>query len=177
MRKSLFLALAITMAAPAFVSAAPVISVGFTPSHGQSALQVVLSTIDGAKHNIDVAAYSFTSKPVATALVAASKRGVAVRVVADIKANNDRYTAVNFLANQGVPVRIDSQYADGYMHNKFMVVDGETVQTGSFNYTYSAAKRNAENALLVKGSPGLADAYQREFNRLWNESTPVQKRY
>ena len=175
MRKSILLALAIAMATPAFVSAATVVSVGFSPSNGQSALQVILSTIQGAKHNIDVAAYSFTSKPVAMALVTASKRGVTIRVVADKKANNDRYTAVTFLANHGVPVRLNSQYA--IMHNKFMVVDGDTVQTGSFNYSASAAKRNAENALLVQGSPELAKAYQGEFSRLWNESAPVEKRY
>lgn len=175
MRKSLILALAISMAAPVAVSAAPVMTVGFSPSNDLGALQIVLSAIDGAKRNIDVAAYSFTSKPVATALIAAGKRGVSVRVVADEKANNDRYTAVTFLTNQGVPVRLNSQYA--IMHNKFMVVDGDTVQTGSFNYTASAAKRNAENALLVQGSPELAKTYQAEFNRLWNESRQQDSRY
>ncbi|WP_337052049.1 phospholipase D-like domain-containing protein [Serratia fonticola] len=102
-------------------------------------------------------------------------RGVAVRVVADEKANNDRYTAVTFLANQDVPVRLDSRYA--IMHNKFMVIDGSTVETGSFNFTASAVKRNAENALLIENAPELAAAYQGEFNRLWNESTAVQHHY
>ncbi|WP_240153412.1 phospholipase D-like domain-containing protein [Erwinia amylovora] len=88
--------------------------------------------------------------------------------MADEKANNDKYTAVTFLANQGIPVRLDARYA--IMHHKFMVVDGDTVQTGSFNYTASAATRNAENALLVQGSPELAKSYQDEFNHLWNES-------
>ena len=46
------------------------------------------------------------------------------------------------------------------MHNKFMVVDGDAVQTGSFNYTTSAATRNAENVLVVQDSPELAKAYQ-----------------
>lgn len=175
MRKFLFLALAIAMATPAFANAAPVVSVGFSPSHGHSALDVVLSAIKGANKSVDVAAYSFTSKPVATALVAASKRGVAVRVVADEKANDSKYTAVTFLANQGVPVRLDARYA--IMHNKFMVVDGDTVQTGSFNYTASAATRNAENALLVQGSPELAKTYLGEFSRLWNESVALASRY
>ncbi|MCU3851942.1 phospholipase D-like domain-containing protein [Enterobacter roggenkampii] len=56
---------------------------GETFSASQNALQLVLSTINSARLNIDVAAYSFTSKPVAAALVAAKNRGVAVRVVAD----------------------------------------------------------------------------------------------
>ncbi|KAB8306703.1 phospholipase D family protein [Erwinia endophytica] len=175
MRKSIFIMLAVTLAFPSFSRAAPVVSVGFTPSGSQSAQHVVLGAISGAKKSVDVAAYSFTSKPVAAALVAAKNRGVSVRVVADEKANNDRYTAVTFLANMGVPVRLDAQYA--IMHNKFMVVDGDTVQTGSFNYTASAARRNAENALLVQGAPELANTYQAEFNRLWSESAPLASRY
>ncbi|EJK5562221.1 phospholipase D family protein, partial [Salmonella enterica] len=94
----------------------------------------------------------------AAALVSAKNRGVSVRVVADEKANNNKYTAVTYLANQGVPVRLDSQYA--IMHNKFMVVDGNTVQTGSFNYTASAVSRNAENVLLIQAAPALAKNYR-----------------
>ncbi|EQA6227940.1 phospholipase D family protein [Enterobacter ludwigii] len=175
MRKTLLMTLAIAMASPLLAVAAPSIDVGFSPALSHSASEVVLSGIKSARKSIDVAAYSFTSKPVATALIAAKRRGVAVRVVADQKANNDRYTAVTFLANQGVPVRLNNQYA--IMHNKFMVIDGDTVQTGSFNYTASAVSRNAENALLVRDSPELAKAYLGEFSRLWNESTALPGRY
>lgn len=168
MRKSVFFVLAIVMATPVLTTAEPTVSVGFSPSAGQSALQIVLSTIDGAKRNVDVAAYSFTSKTIAAALVAAKNRGVSVRVVADEKANNDRYTAVTFLANKGVSVRLNARYA--IMHNKFMVVDGDTVQTGSFNYTASAAYRNAENSIVLRGIPQIATQYEKEFNHLWTES-------
>lgn len=111
----------------------------------------------GARQTIEVAAYSFTSKPIATALAQAAKRGVKVWVVADQKANGGRYSAVTFLANQGVPVRLDGHYA--IMHNKFMVVDGVTVETGSFNYTAAAAEHNAENVLVVSPDKALADIY------------------
>ena len=46
----------------------------------------------------------------------------------------------------------------GLMHKKVMIVDGETVVTGSFNYTWSAEHRNAEN-LLVIHDPTLAAEY------------------
>lgn len=150
-----------------------VLGQGETFSASQNALQLVLGTINSARRNIDVAAYGFTSKPVAAALVAAKKRGVAVRVVADEKSNTGKYTAVTFLANPGVPVRLNGRYA--IMHNKFMVVDGNTVQTGSFNYTASAVSRNAENILLIKEVPDLVATYQEEFNRLWNESENIIK--
>ncbi|WP_265102044.1 phospholipase D-like domain-containing protein [Klebsiella pneumoniae] len=112
---------------------------------------------------------------VATALAGANRRGVAVRVVADEKANSDRYTAVTYLINQGVPVHLNGRYA--IMHNKFMVIDGKNVQTGSFNYTASAVSRNAENVLLIEDAPQLAETYQREFNRLWDEGTPLNALY
>lgn len=85
-----------------------------------------------------------------------------------MKANQDKYTAVNFLANQGVAVRLNNRYA--IMHNKYMVVDGHNVKTGSFNYTSSAAKRNAENVILLKNAPATAKAYQQDFERLYIEA-------
>ncbi|WP_311776048.1 phospholipase D-like domain-containing protein [Pantoea ananatis] len=60
------------------------------------------------------------------------------------------------------------------MHNKFIVTGNNGVQTGSFNYTSSAEKRNAENALVVRDSLPVSKQYQDEFNRLWAESSPVQ---
>lgn len=145
---------------------------GFSP--GGTAQQVVLAAIGSAQVSIDMAAYSFTSKPVATALLAAQRRGVRVRVVADDKANS-KYTAVTFLANQGVPVRLNDRYAA--MHHKFMVIDGRSVQAGAFNYSASAHVRNAENALWLQDMPLVAADFSREFARLWDEGEPVLRRY
>lgn len=50
-------------------------------------------------------------------------------------------------------------------------------QTGSFNYTLSDEKRNAENVLVIRDNPNLAQQYKNEFNRLWAESSPVQCNY
>ena len=174
MRKLIF-ALTITLVAPVLAAPSPDIVVGFSPSDSHNAQNTVLSIINSARHSLDVAAYLFTSKPIAAALVNARKRGVSVRVVADQKANSDGYTAVTYLANHQVPVRLNGRYA--IMHNKFMVADGQSVETGSFNYTASADKRNAENALLIRNAPQLAAKYQQEFNRLWDESIPLKSHY
>jgi phosphatidylserine/phosphatidylglycerophosphate/cardiolipin synthase-like enzyme len=150
----------------------PSIAVAFTP--GQ-ALPLVLDTIRGARTTIFVAAYSFTSKPVATALRDATRRGVKVFVLADATEAGKGYSAVRFLANERVPVRINGRYA--IQHNKFMVIDGSTVQTGSFNYTSSAAARNAENVLVVRNAPTIAAQYDAEWRRLWNEGTELGPSY
>ena len=61
-----------------------------------------------------------------------------------IRANAaEKYSSADFLANQGVPVVIDANHA--IAHNKVMVIDGETVLTGSFNFTKAAQEKNAEN--------------------------------
>ena len=56
------------------------------------------------------------------------------------------------------------------MHNKFMVIDSATVQTGSFNYTNSAEHKNAENVLVLRDNPEIASRYLKEWQRLWDES-------
>ena len=63
------------------------------------------------------------------------------------------------------------------MHNKFMVVDDNAVQTGSFNVRSPAEKPNAENALVIRGNSFMSQQYQNEFNPLWAESSPVQCNY
>jgi phosphatidylserine/phosphatidylglycerophosphate/cardiolipin synthase-like enzyme len=86
---------------------------------------LVLGEIAAARQSIDVAAYSFTSPAIAKALVDAHKRGVQVRAVLDKSQLSERYSGATFLANAGAPARINSGYA--IMHNKFLVIDGQTV--------------------------------------------------
>jgi phosphatidylserine/phosphatidylglycerophosphate/cardiolipin synthase-like enzyme len=139
---------------------------GFSP--GGSALQVVLDSIASAKTSILVACYEFTSRDIAEALEAAAHRGVKVRIVADYKAAQGKYSQIRVMLAAGIPIRLDRKYA--IMHDKFIVLDGDAVETGSFNYTDAAAKHNAENALWQWGVKELAAAYAAEWERLWAES-------
>ncbi|MDM0022679.1 phospholipase D family nuclease [Variovorax saccharolyticus] len=146
--------------------------VAFTP--GQ-ALPLVLETIRGARTSVVVAAYALTSRPIAVALRDAARGGVKVLVVVDAGEAATAYSAAQFLANARVPVRLNARYA--LQHNKFMVVDGTTVQTGSFNYTASAGGRNAENVLVLRNAPAIAARYAAEWQRLWNEGTDLPPNY
>jgi phosphatidylserine/phosphatidylglycerophosphate/cardiolipin synthase-like enzyme len=157
---------------PSTASAAPTYFAAFTPGE---ALPLVLDTIRGAKSSLLVAAYSFTSKPVAIALRDAQRHGVQVFVVVDAGEAGKGYSAARFLANERVPVRTNARYA--LQHNKFIVADGSVVQTGSFNYTASAAERNAENVLVVSHAPALGAQYTREWRRLWDEGVDLLPAY
>lgn len=145
------------------------VEIGFSP--GKTAKQIVLNAIKEAKTSIDIAAYSFTSKPIALALVEAQNRGVTVRIVSDKKISVGNHTAVTYMTNHRIPVRVNDKYI--IMHNKFMIVDGHSVETGSFNYTKNAAFRNAENVIYLRNRIDIAEKYKREFNRLWIEAIDI----
>jgi phosphatidylserine/phosphatidylglycerophosphate/cardiolipin synthase-like enzyme len=109
-----------------------------------------------AKRTVLVQAYSFTSAPIAKALLDAHKRGVQVQVVLDKSQRTQKYSSADFLANQGVPTMIDANHA--ISHNKVIIIDSETVITGSFNFTKAAQTQNAENLLIIR-DPALAAQY------------------
>ncbi len=176
MRKLLLIIIAATSLsgfAATFLNIGASYDIGFSPN-GNS-LTTVLKGIDSAQKSIHVAAYSFTSKPIATALLNASKRGVTVKVIADQKSNLGRYSAVTYLANNGVDVKLDGNYP--IFHHKFMVIDGTSLETGSFNFSAAAANKNAENVLLLLNVPQLAQTYDKEWQKLWNEAQPITAKY
>ena len=144
--------------------------IGFSP--GGSALAVVEKAIGAAKSEILMACYEFTSRDIAEALESAAHRGVKIRIVADFKASHERFSQVGILRDAGIPVRLDHHYA--IFHHKFLVVDRETLETGSFNYTTAAIKHNAENAMVLWNSPTIATAYATEWQRLWDESIDLR---
>ena len=160
-------ALAFLLAAPAR-SENPNWQVCFTP--GAECTDMIVREIGGAKRTVLVQAYSFTSAPIAKALVDAKKRGVDVRAILDKSQRTERYSAADFLANSGVPTWIDSCCA--IAHNKVMVIDGETVITGSFNFTKAAQARNAENVLVIRDRD-LAARYAEN----WQKHLGTSERY
>ncbi len=79
-----------------------------------------------------------------------------MQAVLDKSQRTEKYSSADFLVNMGIPVRIDAQHA--IAHNKVMVIDGQTLITGSFNFTKAAEENNAENLLVIR-SPELAAKY------------------
>jgi len=148
----------------------PTWQVAFSPSGG--ATQLVVDTLAHAQQTILVQAYSFTSAPIAQALVEAEKRGVKVEVILDKSQRTEHYSEADFLAHAGIPVTIDTAHA--IAHNKVMVIDDATVITGSFNFTKAAEEHNAEN-LLVLHDKVLATEYTANWRRHRAHSEPYAR--
>ena len=137
----------------------------FSPKGGCT--EAIVNEISHAKSEIYVQAYSFTSAPIAKALVDAYKRGIKVEAILDKSQKKERYTSATFLANSGIPTYIDSKHA--IAHNKIMVIDKETVITGSFNFTKAAEEKNAENLLILKNKE-MASQYLMNWSKHKNHS-------
>ena len=169
MRRSilLFLLLALLLpacrrqeaAVPAASSTLPVIEVYYSPNGGCT--EAVVRELDAAKQSVLVQAYSFTSTPIAKALVESHKRGVKVAVLLDKSHETEKYSEADFLVDMRIPTTIDDKHA--IAHNKVMVIDGSVVITGSFNFTKAAEEHNAENMLVIR-SPDLAAKYTANWN-------------
>lgn len=139
----------------------------FTPVEAQDAAadrldDVLASAILNAGRSVDLAAYDIGLQPIADALVMAAARGTRVRVVTETD-NMDRDTVQQLLA-AGISVVDDQSY--GLMHHKFVVIDGATVFTGSWNLTFSGTERNNNNALRIDATR-LAENYTAEFEEMF----------
>ncbi len=166
-------ATATAAASPTTLPAMGSIQVAFSPSGGATA--AIVAALGEARQRLWVQAYSFTSAPIAKAVLAAAKRGVQVTVLLDKSQRSQQYSEADFFANQGVPVYIDDQHA--IAHNKVMIIDGGTVITGSFNFSKAAEQSNAENLLILRGNPPLAALYAQNFRFHLSHATPYMPRH
>ncbi len=143
-------------------------SVYFSPHGGCT--EAVVEALGNAKATVLVQAYSFTSAAIAEALVQAHRRGVKVQVLLDKSQRKEKYSSATFVYNNGIPCFIDAQH--GIAHNKVMVIDGDQVITGSFNFTKAAEEDNAENLLVIEDHE-LA----RKYTQNWDAHRRHSKRY
>lgn len=159
------------------VPASGTLEVYFPPwDDAQAAL---LATLDSAQSQVLVQAFLLTNRKIADSLIAARRRGVDVRVLADAKQHADNTgSLLGNLARAGVPVWLETRYKNA--HNKVMVIDAGSAQpavmTGSFNFTWSAQKLNAENLLIIRGNAALADRFAANWMRHHADAIPMEPR-
>jgi phosphatidylserine/phosphatidylglycerophosphate/cardiolipin synthase-like enzyme len=123
--------------------------------------QKLAEAIDNARLSVDIAVMDLDLWSVRDALIAAHRRGVAVRMV--VESDYLEGEEIQDILAAGIPVLGDRR--EGLMHDKFVVIDRSEVWTGSLNYTVSDAYRN--NNLLRLRSSQLADDYTHEFEEMF----------
>jgi len=126
------------------------------------------NAIDQVQNTLDVVAFEMNNDVIYQAIRDAHERGVTVRIVTDDEhgIEDEKDTAIRDLRDAGVPVVEDGRSA--LMHNKFMIMDGQAVWTGSWNYTVNGTYRNNNNALVLQHPIAVA-AYQAEFDEMFKD--------
>jgi len=94
-------------------------------------------------------------------------------VILDKNQRTKKYSSADFVAHAGIPTFIDAKHA--IAHNKIIIIDGETVLTGSFNFTKAAEEKNAENLLIIRDK-AIAEKYTSNWDGHVEHSEPYKGR-
>jgi phosphatidylserine/phosphatidylglycerophosphate/cardiolipin synthase-like enzyme len=135
--------------------------------------QKLLKFVDGAKTSLDVAIYDINLGHFVDKLIQKAHQ-IPVRILVDRRQSKGQHSAVRRLIGGGVDVRFGHQR--GIMHNKFVIVDGASLETGSFNYTQHAAAANNENQVYLASAP-IVERYKKRFEHLWKQAAPPKRKF
>ena len=134
----------------------------FSPRGGTEA--AITKAIDAARSEVDVAMFSFTSKPAMAALTRASARGVRVKLLLYVKSS---FPFREEVKKTRIDVRLkEGRVGNGLMHNKFAVIDSALLINGSFNWSATAENLNTENTIFTV-APEYVTPYKAEFDKLF----------
>jgi phosphatidylserine/phosphatidylglycerophosphate/cardiolipin synthase-like enzyme len=143
------------------------VSVMFSPDDGVE--RRILSALRTAEHEIVLMAFSLTSDVIGEVLLEQAERGVEVRGVIERTQASNPGSEYDRLVEAGLDIRLDANPDN--MHHKVIVIDGETVLTGSYNFSRAASEENDENMLLIRDRE-LAGDFLLEFDRLFHQIDP-----
>jgi len=132
----------------------------------------IIELINNASESFYGAFYDVSFDSIVKSLIKAKLRGVDVKIITESD-NYDR-RGITDLIRAGIPVVIDKR--SGLMHNKFAIIDGRIVWTGSYNLTENDSKLNNNNAIAII-FPDLADIFLRKFNEMFLDNTFGNKSY
>jgi phosphatidylserine/phosphatidylglycerophosphate/cardiolipin synthase-like enzyme len=143
------------------------VEIAFSPKG--EAEELVLKLIRSARSDIQMMAYSYTSKPIISALLKAKRRGVRVAVAVDSSNITDKVakSALSALIRTGVEVRTVTKMR--IVHDRILIVDGKHLKFGSFNYAMAASAGNPENVTVFWDAPELAEVYFDHWQRRWRQ--------
>ena len=133
-------------------------------SPGSDTISPLLKEIKSAEQSIHFMAFAFTHDTLGSAMRDRFKSGIDVRGVFEKRQTDNPYSEYKAMKKAGLPVILDRNR--GTMHHKVIVIDEETVITGSYNFSKNAEERNDENLLIIKGNREIAAAYLAEFAKI-----------
>lgn len=141
----------------------------FSPDGGCD--EVVVSLIRKARKSLDIAVFDVTHPQIVHEILVASKK-VKVRLIVDRRQSKGPHSLVSTFLRSGLEVRSGKQR--GIMHHKFVIVDGAELETGSFNFSLGASRRNQENQVYLT-DPLIVKKFEDQFEKMWSEARVLTK--
>ena len=141
--------------------------VAFSPKGG--ATNHIINWLDKSNSSVCAAIYSFTNNDISGAFIRAKQRDVNITISMDKEQLNIQGSEYQTLKNANISVRVDRR--SGLLYDKYMVIDGKVVVTGSYNWTVNAEDTNRENLIILQ-DPALASLYLKNCQDIWQASTP-----
>ena len=138
-------------------------------ARSESVADVIMRLMHEACSSIDGALYRFNHPGLAHALEEAVRRGTRVRLLVDGNKYKESRVTQELLSGAVIPFRLafGRQGRGSKMHHKFVILDQQTVLTGSYNWTLESEDENHENLIILR-DPNPVEAYSREFEALWS---------
>lgn len=135
-------------------------------SPGDDCRNAIVGQLRACRERADICVFTLSDDRISGEVLAAHRRGVQVRLIADNEKAFDRGSDVIALRDAGVPVAVDQSAA--HMHHKFALFDQRWLLNGSYNWTRSAAAENEEN-LVLSNDPALLRQFGTAFDALWSQ--------
>lgn len=135
-------------------------------SPGEECRQVIINQIKQAIRQVSICVFTISDDRISDSIITAHHRGVDIKIITDNDKSWDEGSDIKQLAHLGIAVKMDA--TPNHMHHKFMIADGKSLLTGSYNWTMSAARVNHENVLLTEEA-GVVRSYLKQFDLLWKQ--------
>jgi phosphatidylserine/phosphatidylglycerophosphate/cardiolipin synthase-like enzyme len=131
------------------------------------AMPDLVDLVDGAQQSVRFMAFSFTRDDLGDAMLSRAEAGLNVQGIFEARGSETEFSELPRLFCAGLAVRQDGN--PRAMHHKVIIIDGQKVVTGSFNFSNNAEESNDENLVII-ADPNLAAQYLQEFERRWAEA-------
>ena len=145
-----------------------------TTAHFDHIYEIITAELNKSQQSVFIAVAWFTDREIFRMLCELSSRGVSVNLLISSDKTNFRDNGIDFdeLKRRGGNVDIVGGEKKNFMHNKFCVIDEQTVITGSFNWSYKA-RQNHENITISTEAERLAGQFMAEFRQLRDRYAPA----
>lgn len=144
------------------------VEVYFAPE--ADALPVISGLIAQAQEEVLFMAFAFTEEQIGSAMLDRALEGVQVRGVFETVGSQTVFSYFGRMRDAHLPnLQVRQDGNPRIMHHKVIIIDGEIVIFGSFNFSRNANEVNDENIVIVHDAE-FASYFEEEFDWVWAEA-------